>query len=207
MHGSGRRRGECLHRPAEGRPRQKRSLVRMLVMTVIGGLMAVPLAGYAFCGLGAGGGFPGSGQVFAASNASRVVQNQRRDKCRGSTAAGRRRPTKRPLPTRPKPRPPRRQRPTKRPMTPIQREAASKVTETPAEKLATFNEPLDAKKPAEPAAFDAPPAAPLKDSADIGEPIQITDAPSFTVADLVGRARSRQERRAGIGHRQLWRQP
>ena len=57
-----------------GQPRRKKSIVRTMLMTVLGGVMAVPLAGYALLWLkGPRSRFPRSGQVFAEGDAAGVV--------------------------------------------------------------------------------------------------------------------------------------
>lgn len=173
------------HAPQKERRGKKRSLARTMVAAVIGGFMAVPLAAYSLMWIGGPeGDFLGAAKYLPQvmlpasfktkpqqATAAPLPVGNTTDDATTDTSTG-----------------------TATASTPATEGAANaidstegtaKVTEPPAEKLATFNEPLDTKKPAEPAPFNAPPAAPpLKDSADIGEPIQIAGLPSFKVADL-----------------------
>ncbi len=94
--------------------------------------------------------------------------------------------------------------------------AATKSADTSAEKQASFTEPDTAKKatapeddryatsatPAEsssePAAFNAPPAMPVKESKPPSQPIHITGAPSFTANDLSAAISAGKDAEAGL---------
>lgn len=164
--------------PQKEAPRRKRSLARLLVTTVIGGLMAVPLAGYTLMWLkGPEGDFLGAAKYLPEAILPASFKTTPRQMATIPPVE-----TKAPKVT----------AGTAEPSTPATEEtakaadateAAPRVTEAPAEKLATFNEPVNDKKPGEPATFDAPPAMPVKEAA-IGEPLQIKNSPSFTVAEL-----------------------
>lgn len=174
-------------------PRPKKSMVRMLLMTALGGVMAVPLAGYALLWLGG----PQADFFGVANYLPKAMLPGSFTK--PQFAAG------------PAVRPPAPETPAE-PST----ETAGQPENSPAEKQASFTEPADAKKvetptdnryadtaapeksAAEPAEFNAPPAAPMKESAVPAEPVHISDAPSFKVADVAAALQMGKEAEANL---------
>jgi hypothetical protein len=160
-------------------PRQKKSMARTLLMTALGGVMAIPLAGYALLWLrGPEADFLGMGNYLPKAVLPSSFSKPQ-------LAAGPAiRPQAQETPAEPS------------------AETPAKPESTTAEKQASFTEPADAKKvetptddryaeaatpdkpAAEPAEFNAPPAAPMKEPTAPSEPVQIQDAPSFKTADL-----------------------
>jgi hypothetical protein len=85
----------------------------------------------------------------------------------------------------------------------------AKTPETHAEKTASFTEPVDTKQaaapsetPAEPAPFNAPPAAPVKEAAKenvvLSEPVHVEGAPSFSGAELSAAIAAAKNAEAGL---------
>lgn len=174
-------------------PRPKKSMVRMLLMTALGGVMAVPLAGYALLWLGG----PQADFFGVANYLPKAMLPGSFTKPQFAAGPATRLPA---------------------PETPVEpsTDTPAQPESTPAEKQASFTEPADAKKvetptddlnagaaapekpAAEPAEFNAPPAAPMKENVALSEPVKIQDAPSFKAADLAAALQMGKEAEANL---------
>ncbi len=191
------------------KPRRERSIVRTLLMTTVGGLMGLGLGYYALLWLRG----PEIDFLQVAKYLPQAILPASFHPAPRQMAAA----------------PPVRSTVEDTPAEPISDEPAPTADETakaadatpkdadaPAEKLATFTEPVDAKKsaaadgdrygikdsagdkPAEPAAFDVPPATPVKEIATPREPVHISGAPSFTATELSAALEAGKGAEAGL---------
>jgi hypothetical protein len=191
--------------PASDQPRRKKSLVRTLLMTTVGGLMGLALGYYALLWI--------RGPEIDVLEAGKflpkaMLPSAFNSKPRELAVA----------PTQPKveePAEPATEEPA--PVTDAAKTADNTET-TPAtesaEKAASFTEPVDVKsavtpdatgnpvanlveKPAEPATFDAPSAEPMKQDTAAAK-LQVAGAPSFAAADLAAALQAGKEAEAGL---------
>ena len=158
--------------------RRQRSIVRTLVTTVLGGFVGLALGYYALLWI--------FGPVIDTFNAAKYLPKAMLPSsfAKGPQVAGG---------------PAIVQKADQTPTEPV--EDATPSAGDAAEQQASFTEPVDAKRTeatgdrsgetatsaenpaAEPAAFDAPPAAPVNESVPQREPVRIKAAPSFSAAD------------------------
>lgn len=181
--------------PKSGRPRRRRSIVRSVVMTAVGGVMGLAAGYYALLWIRG----PEIDFLEAAKFLPQAILPPSFKAAPGPMSA------MPPLQAKNEKETPERSEDAAPVHDTIADEKASDTpaaspsgAESSSEKLASFEERLNDQKPAEPALLDSPPAAPLKESEPIAAPIQIKDAPSFTVAELSAALEAGKEAEAGL---------
>jgi len=174
--------------------KRQRSSLRMLLAVALGGLMAIPLAGYALLWIGG----PAADFVGVADFLPKALLPASFSK---ST----------PVATTPAIRPEQPETPSE----PVAEPVADTPADSPAEQQASYTEPADVKKietpaddryatatppehPAEPAELNPPAAEPMKEHIAPAEPIHIGDAPSFKPADLAAALEMGKEAEANL---------
>lgn len=175
-----------------GEPRRKRSIVRTMLLTVVGSVVGLALGYYALLWIRGRemdfldvakylpkAALPASFQTAAKAPVKPAPPAPQPSSMADDLAASQKAAPSDPAPPSPQP------------------------TETPAEKQAAFTEPADVSKaasteddrygatsaktdtaPREPAPLESPPATALPDKALAAEPVRVADAPTFTLADL-----------------------
>ena len=192
--------------PPTDNPRRKKSLVRTLLMTSVGGLMGLALGYYALLWIRG----PEIDVLEAGRYLPQVMLPSSFNKPPRQFAAA---------PVQPQVAE-RAETPADEPAVPVDEESAKTAdtetppAETPAEQPASFNEPVDATsaaaseaeptleavtadKPAEPATFNEPIAEPMKDEAAAAK-INIKGTPTFTAADLTAALQAGKEAESGL---------
>ena len=137
--------------------KRPRSIVRTMVATVLGGVVAIPLAGYTLLWLkGPDADFLGLANYLPKAMLPASFKSSTPQIAAGPTIVPKAEET---------------------PSEPVA-ETTPNAVDSPAEKQASFTEPVDAEQakataetPTEPAAFDAPSAAPVKENAVQSEPV------------------------------------
>jgi hypothetical protein len=164
--------------------KRPRSIVRTMVATVLGGVVAIPLAGYTLLWLkGPEADFLGLANYLPKTMLPASFNSSPQQTLGGPTIAPKAEET---------------------PSEPVA-ETTPNAGDSPAEKQASFTEPVNAEQakattetPAEPAAFDAPPAVPVKENAAQSEPVRIKDAPSFSATDVSAALQTAKDAEPGL---------
>ena len=187
-----------------GAPAQpKKSIVRTMAMTLVGGLMAIPLAGYTLLWLrGPDADFLGVAQYLPQAVLPSSFNKPKRAMVPPPVA------------------PIAEETPEEKTEEPIA-DAPAKTDEAPAKvdeaQQATFNAPIDANKPAvdptdryampatpadkpaaEPGVFDTPPATPVKEAAPQNVAVHVEGAPTFSVAELTAALQAGKNAESGL---------